>query len=585
MFERARRAQRQVGCHAEGRAPCCLGSNTTGTTGNHVFTGALEMQCLLVARARAALHHVVGRDSPCAAPTGPAKGLTAILSARAQRQMPGDGKAHTPVADRSARNQVESPNTPFPLAYTNANVTGASTPEVTTLAPKPCRVYPGSPGCFSTTDDPECSHELQEVLRGEAHGRIMDHGKGMLPASGEAHTGHSRPLSSISTSAGPTPSPEGRTSPHVAPGTGGARRNSASLAKDPTEFPAQVRKVFVGGIPQDMQEEELIQLFSQIAPVKRAWVQRYRDVVRLKSPTSQKHRGFGFVIFQESGAVDRFLGSDVSKFIAARDGRKLEVKRAISSTDMPADGARPEQSSRARGVRAGEYAGKSIPATHAQKCGSSGPQPPPPRAGGGEGEMASAASRQNSGSMTHMMPGMMVSSHPGLVSQASPAALPWPTTTGQRPQAMTPPPQVQIVAPVAGGVPVAAPTACAQGAVVMPVPQHGNVSFVTSNQQAQPLQWRMQMAVSPCPGMPCNDAWWPSCTLLPFAWLPIKTSQQQKGYPYQDRFPVLPRLGCQLQLSLSRMCQLQLSLSRMLGLNGGLRLCKCRCRLLHSRRT
>ncbi|CAE7430872.1 HNRNPA0 [Symbiodinium natans] len=212
---------------------------------------------------------------------------------------------HTPVAERALKKQVESPTTPLGQGNAAAPTPGVSTPEVTTLAPKPRRVYPSSPGGISLPDDPECSQELREVLRGgEAHRRMLDHGKDILQSSsGEVHAEHNRPLSSISTSAGPTPSPDGRTSPSFVPAVAvGARRNvsskartpqnsSESFARDSKAFPTQVRKVFVGGIPQDMQQEDLLKLFSEIAPVRKAWVQRYRDATKVKSPTSHNHRG------------------------------------------------------------------------------------------------------------------------------------------------------------------------------------------------------------------------------------------------------------------------------------------------------
>ncbi|CAE7798086.1 Hnrnpa0, partial [Symbiodinium sp. CCMP2456] len=447
---------------------------------------------------------------------------------------PGDAMMHTPVTERALKKQVESPTTPLGHGLANAPTPGVSTPEVTTLAPKPCRAYPSSPGGFSLPDDPECSQELREVLRGgEAHRRILDHGKDILQSSsGEAHADHNRPLSSISTSAGPTPSPDGRTSPNFAPAVAvGTRRNAPSkartlqnssegFARDSKAFPTQVRKVFVGGIPQDMQQEDLLKLFSEIAPVKKAWVQRYRDATKVKSPTSHNHRGFGFVIFQEATAVDRFLGSEVSRFIPVRDGRKLEVKRAISSTDMPDDGLRrSEESSKGRGMHTAESAGMPVPGKNSQRCGAcNGPQPAAWPDGCG-GSVATSVAGQSFASIAQPMPGIMMPSPGMMVAQASPSPSPWPTMGGEHPQSMTPPPQVQPVMPAVAGVPVAAPGVRAPTGMVMPLPQHGPANFMSS-QQGQPLQ--MQMAVSPVPGVPCHDGMSPPVQ-QPFynaAWAP-----------------------------------------------------------------
>merc|ERR1719265_884825 len=52
----------------------------------------------------------------------------------------------------------------------------------------------------------------------------------------------------------------------------------------------------------------------------------------------RKHRGFGFIIFQEASALQALLGDNFSRFITLTDGRRLEVKRAISSNDMVSSG-------------------------------------------------------------------------------------------------------------------------------------------------------------------------------------------------------------------------------------------------------
>jgi len=105
-------------------------------------------------------------------------------------------------------------------------------------------------------------------------------------------------------------------------------------------LPAQVRKIFVGGIPQSMTQEDFGAVFSQYGRVKRAWLQRHRATDRAAGggggAAQRNHRGFGFVIFHDSSAVERLLGVGASCFITLGDGRRLEVKRAVSSTDMAA---------------------------------------------------------------------------------------------------------------------------------------------------------------------------------------------------------------------------------------------------------
>merc|ERR1712060_682150 len=50
------------------------------------------------------------------------------------------------------------------------------------------------------------------------------------------------------------------------------------------------------------------------------------------------HRGFGFVIFEDANAIELLLGNAQSRFLILPDGRKLEVKRAVSSSNMRAAG-------------------------------------------------------------------------------------------------------------------------------------------------------------------------------------------------------------------------------------------------------
>jgi len=105
-----------------------------------------------------------------------------------------------------------------------------------------------------------------------------------------------------------------------------------------SSLPAQVRKIFVGGIPQSMTQEDFGAVFSQYGRVKRAWLQRHRATDRAAGggggAAQRNHRGFGFVIFHDGSAVERLLGAGSSRFIPLPDGRRLEVKRAVSSTDM-----------------------------------------------------------------------------------------------------------------------------------------------------------------------------------------------------------------------------------------------------------
>merc|ERR1719253_1716514 len=92
----------------------------------------------------------------------------------------------------------------------------------------------------------------------------------------------------------------------------------------------QARKVFVGGIPQSVDQNGLYHIFSKIGKVKKAWLQLFHTEHSAgRVATTKKHRGFGFVIFYEKHSIDRLLGDDASRFVTLENDVKFEVKRAI----------------------------------------------------------------------------------------------------------------------------------------------------------------------------------------------------------------------------------------------------------------
>lgn len=212
-----------------------------------------------------------------------------------------------------------------------------------------------------------------------------------------------RPLSSVSTSAGPTPNPEdGFGSPqplwwmdqedkpqvwkmdpdhqqhfnidrrsvqhnpceqHRPQSLMGASmpyfkdalnaREAARLANSGTLL--QQCKVFVGGVPQHVSQDELQEILSQYGEVKRAWLQRCRCVPQPRTGPPPKHRGFGFVMFRDVAAVERLLSGTTSRYLMLQCGRRLEVKRAVSADKMPQI---PEPSEAKRPLAQGKRAAK-----------------------------------------------------------------------------------------------------------------------------------------------------------------------------------------------------------------------------------
>lgn len=263
--------------------------------------------------------------------------------------------------------------------------------EDATLYPQPRRVFPppSSPGEEHGTRSPAYGHDLRELLYncGTPAGVVVPGAKDDAtqvgyerPGSGGPFDAHPdrRPLSELSTSAGATPSPDGRASPHPWPNTPDSQQTAASphggvlrglrgnagggfangsanrhrggcgvvkessvdvLGFSPGSSgggpPRQAGKVFVGGVPQDMSQDDLYTIFSDYGGVKKAWLQSYRTAGRINQSPPHNHRGFGFVIFYDGSSVDQLLGKSFSRYLPLTDGRRLEVKRAVPSSDLP----------------------------------------------------------------------------------------------------------------------------------------------------------------------------------------------------------------------------------------------------------
>jgi len=231
---------------------------------------------------------------------------------------------------------------------------------------------PGSPSARSQIAE-EASNELRDLLVGG--GGAKDDRFSLADSMvKETNAPVVRPLSSVSTCAGPTPTPEDRAAtpmsqwfmpdrfatptleePYdIGSSVGGSRAIDRQSPSDHSKHQQQNsnnsgnnsnnnvsnnvssmnRKVFVGGIPQDMNQDEIYTIFAEFSAVKKAWLQRYRPNNAAEHGPPHNHRGFGFVIFYESSAVDQMLGSDYSRFIPVRDNGRLEVKRAVSSGDI-----------------------------------------------------------------------------------------------------------------------------------------------------------------------------------------------------------------------------------------------------------
>eukprot|EP00441_Pelagodinium_beii_P039566 CAMPEP_0197639008 /NCGR_PEP_ID=MMETSP1338-20131121/13762_1 /TAXON_ID=43686 ORGANISM="Pelagodinium beii, Strain RCC1491" /NCGR_SAMPLE_ID=MMETSP1338 /ASSEMBLY_ACC=CAM_ASM_000754 /LENGTH=743 /DNA_ID=CAMNT_0043211679 /DNA_START=161 /DNA_END=2392 /DNA_ORIENTATION=- len=275
---------------------------------------------------------------------------------RQRRHRRGAGKREQSPAE--IREEQEPPRTPGAMSGPSkaAMILGTCSPESVTLCrPQPRRAFfcdevpaalvddlqaprladessPLSPWSASYGAD----EELREVFRGSM----------AKPCDGRRNSVEGRPLSSVSTSAGPTPSLDGRQSPlsQWTPIPPSVAATPTPVQEEKTNSPAQVRKIFVGAIPQDMTQEDLFEYFkNEVAPVKKAWLQRHRTQPGNQTPAPHNHRGFGFVIFHDSAVVDELMGKESSRFLALKDGRMLDVKRALCSNDIAEKPSKQEQ--------------------------------------------------------------------------------------------------------------------------------------------------------------------------------------------------------------------------------------------------
>jgi RNA-binding protein Musashi len=103
-------------------------------------------------------------------------------------------------------------------------------------------------------------------------------------------------------------------------------------APTPTAPPTNQRynpeKIFVGGLPVSCDDSKLREYFSKYGVIVDAVVMIDRDL--------QRHRGFGYVLFQDASAVDAAVGEHESHQI---DGKWVDVKRCVvqdNSASWPA---------------------------------------------------------------------------------------------------------------------------------------------------------------------------------------------------------------------------------------------------------
>ncbi|KAL0418620.1 UNVERIFIED_CONTAM: Heterogeneous nuclear ribonucleoprotein 1 [Sesamum radiatum] len=90
----------------------------------------------------------------------------------------------------------------------------------------------------------------------------------------------------------------------------------------------KTKKIFVGGLPSTLHEDEFREYFQDFGSVT--------DVVIMYDPNTGRPRGFGFITFTTEDAVDRVL----HKTFHEVTGKLVEVKRALPKDSVSGAGAR-----------------------------------------------------------------------------------------------------------------------------------------------------------------------------------------------------------------------------------------------------
>ncbi|KAJ8015237.1 hypothetical protein DPEC_G00024050 [Dallia pectoralis] len=117
--------------------------------------------------------------------------------------------------------------------------------------------------------------------------------------------------------------------PHVVDGTNvELKRAVAREDAGRPEALAKVKKIFIGGLKDDIEDEHLNEYFSQFGAIEKAEV--------ISDKQTLKKRGFGFVYFEDNDSADKAV---VLKFHNI-NGHKVEVKKALTKQEMQSAGGR-----------------------------------------------------------------------------------------------------------------------------------------------------------------------------------------------------------------------------------------------------
>jgi len=252
---------------------------------------------------------------------------------------------------------------PLPCKVSADSVSPPTSPDLCSSRWTPLQKPNNARPFYSDDIEEEATHELHEVL-----GRKT--GESRWP--GWSPTLEARCWSRSSTSATTprylrTPPPPSTSPPE---GDHGNQHITRRCGRG-----GQSRKLFIGGIPQGIDQNAFCTMFCHFGKIEKAWLQLFHADDQCQGST-KKHRGFGFVIFQDESALDQLLGDDFSRFISFRDNLKLEVKRAVgkNNADMMAPDKKMDRSLQQQGPDC-----RLSPASSRHSCSSLSPQARQPR--------------------------------------------------------------------------------------------------------------------------------------------------------------------------------------------------------------
>uniref|UniRef100_H2L3B7 RRM domain-containing protein n=1 Tax=Oryzias latipes TaxID=8090 RepID=H2L3B7_ORYLA len=107
-------------------------------------------------------------------------------------------------------------------------------------------------------------------------------------------------------------------SPHTVEGNWvEVKRAVPKKQADESEARAKVKKIFVGGLKNDIQEDDLTDYFSQYGEVENSEIMSEKD--------TGKKRGFGFVHFTDHYAADMAVAVPFHTV----NGHRVEVKKSV----------------------------------------------------------------------------------------------------------------------------------------------------------------------------------------------------------------------------------------------------------------